>query len=304
MWQDVANTELQSLLAWMGMVSRFFASAELLPLIMIALLLGLSGSRWSNDTPGLRDCGRCLGFVSALIFVAQNIAQQEMNDSQLLFEYLLRGFVLHLTVQGIVQLILRTLSQIVSATIHPVLARVRHNLTEFTRAICRVRREITTRKHGHGKETRSRDPLEHERMQQAEAQRVKKGTAEKERIESERRRREEAQLRSDLLYERHARQLAASFPRDRFDQFIDRYMGGATDPQLVEQREQLLKEMIVDSLGTTLPPRFISMNELAAFFAARREEINGLPHSDEVKDAYIVQLNKLEDDALRRFLKP
>ena len=117
-------------------------------------------------------------------------------------------------------------------------------------------------------------------------------------------RREEARLRSDLLYERHARQLAASFPRERFVQFVERYMGEGTAPDLVEQRELLLKEMILDSLGTATAPKFPTMTELATFFEARRQEINQLPHEEHVKDTYRTQLNKQEDEALRRFLKP
>ena len=58
------------------------------------------------------------------------------------------------------------------------------------------------------------------------------------------RRREEARLRSELLYERHARQLTAAFPRERFEQFIERYMGEATSPDLVEQRELLLLHIL------------------------------------------------------------
>ena len=118
------------------------------------------------------------------------------------------------------------------------------------------------------------------------------------------RRREEARLRSELLYERHARQLAASFPRERFEQFMERYMGEATPPDLVEQRELLLKETILDSLGTATIPKFASMTDLAAFFAARRLEIDELPHDEEAKDAYRIQLNKQEDEALRKLLKP
>lgn len=127
---------------------------------------------------------------------------------------------------------------------------------------------------------------------------------ERERVESANRRREEAQLRCELIYERHARQLTGSFPRDRFEQFVERFMGEPVPPELVEQREQLLKEMIVDSLGTNPAPKFSSMTELAAFFAARRKEIEELPHDEDAKDAYRIQLNKQEDEALRKLLKP
>ena len=81
-------------------------------------------------------------------------------------------------------------------------------------------------------------------------------------------------------------------------------MGPDTAPELVEQRELLLKEMIVDSLGTNTAPKFPTMTELAAFFEVRRQEIEKLPHDENVKDNYRTQINRQEDEALRRFLKP
>lgn len=118
------------------------------------------------------------------------------------------------------------------------------------------------------------------------------------------RRREEARLRSELLYDRHARQLAASFPRERFEQFVERYMSEATAPELVDQREQWLKEMMMDSLGTVTIPKFASLSDLATFFSDRRRDIDKLPHAEDLKDIYHKQLNKQEDEALRRLLKP
>ncbi len=148
-------------------------------------------------------------------------------------------------------------------------------------------------------EPRSPQVSDQERQEVLEERRLE----ENERLLAEQRR-EEARLRSELLYERHARQLASSFPRDRFEQFMERYMGEATSPDLVEQRELLLRETILDSLGKSPAPKFSSMTELAEFFAARRLEIDALPHDEDAKDAYKVQLNKQEDEALRKLLQP
>ncbi len=117
-------------------------------------------------------------------------------------------------------------------------------------------------------------------------------------------RREESRLRSDLVYQQYARQLGPAFPRKRFDQFIERYLSDDVSPEEVERREQQLKQMMLDSLGTSTPTKFSSVTELAAYFRDRREEIDNLPHDEEVKDTYRIQLNKQEDEALRRLLKP
>lgn len=117
------------------------------------------------------------------------------------------------------------------------------------------------------------------------------------------RRREDARLRCELFYQQYARQLGTTFPRKRFDQFVERYLSDSSSPEEVEQREQMLKQMMLDSLGTSTPVKFTSMAELGAY-QARREEIDRLPHDEEVKDTYRIQLNKQEDEALRRMLKP
>jgi hypothetical protein len=122
--------------------------------------------------------------------------------------------------------------------------------------------------------------------------------------ERAKRRREEARLRSELVYQQYARQLGATFPRKRFDQFIERYLSDNSSPEEVEQRERMLKQMMLDSLGTSTPTKFATMSELAAYYKARREEIDRLPNDEDVKDTYRIQLNKQEDEALRRMLKP
>jgi hypothetical protein len=75
--------------------------------------------------------------------------------------------------------------------------------------------------------------------------------------------------------------------------------------EFVEQRDELLKETIRETLGTSdsQTPKFRSVTEIAAYFEGRRQELQELPHGEEVIDHYRVQINKQEDEALRRFLK-
>lgn len=131
----------------------------------------------------------------------------------------------------------------------------------------------------------------------AESEARLKGTAQK--------RCEDARLRSELLYERHSQQLTAHFPRERFEQFLQRYMHDNLAPDEVEQREQWLKEAIRESIGAenSQTPKFRSVVDIAAYFESRRQELEQLPHGEDVVDHYRVQINKQEDDVLRKFLK-
>ncbi len=127
--------------------------------------------------------------------------------------------------------------------------------------------------------------------------------AENSRRLAERKRREEALLRVELLYERRARELSTVFPRDRFDAFVKKYMNDEVSVEWVEEREKLLQETIADAVGTMNDIKFDSLQSLATYFDQRREEIRAMSVSDDVRDAYEVQLNKQEDAALRKFLR-
>lgn len=137
----------------------------------------------------------------------------------------------------------------------------------------------------------------HEAAQQAAIVAEQRAVAQK--------RREDGRLRCELLYERHAQQLLTYFPRKRFAQLLDRYLHDRVPADEIEQREQWVKEAIRESIGaeTSKTPKFQSVAEIAAYFEARRKELEQLPHSEEVIEHYIVQINKNEDDALRKFLK-
>jgi hypothetical protein len=200
------------------------------------------------------------------------------------------------------QLLLCGCSMVASVLLMPVRS-ISSVFSGFTASIQRLSQEIhRTRKTVAPQ--RSVDPMGEARRRQLEQQRQQQEAALAVQKAADRQRREDARLRCELFYERYARQLAGAFDRERFEAFVERYMGENVAPDLIEHREQLLKDMIIDSLGKSPTPKFASMTELAAFFAARRQEIEELPHDEDAKDAYRIQLNKQEDEALRKLLKP
>jgi hypothetical protein len=118
-------------------------------------------------------------------------------------------------------------------------------------------------------------------------------------------RREDARLQCDLLYQRHARELSQSFPRDQFNEFLNRYMSDVHAPEYVEERGKLLEEVIRESLGSgKQQAKFSNLKELANYFENRRKEVDALPYPDDLKDTYRTQINREEDEALRKFLQP
>ncbi len=120
---------------------------------------------------------------------------------------------------------------------------------------------------------------------------------------AERKRREESLLRVELLYERRARELSSIFPRERFDAFVKKYMNDEMSVEWIEEREKLLQDTIADAVGAMTDIKFDSLQALADYFEQRRAEIKAMSIADDVRDSYIVQLNKQEDAALRKFLR-
>lgn len=281
---------------------HFIEVSDISSLLLLLVCLALVGSRVIQSRPDLVGWARRIAMTTLLAYTAFRCVTLSPTTPDDLLWILLRG------------LLSAALAMTVSWTLLPVgmtiwaetFGRLSHAVS-----VSASNAESRRREREHAAQRQKADlvvspliaPLTEEQLREqrdAEA----RNRIDREAAETASRRREESRLRSELLYERHSRQLTASFPRERFQQFVEKYMGPETAPELVEQREQLLKEMIVDSLGTNTTPKFSTMTELAAFFESRRREIDNLPHDDQIKDTYQTQLNRQEDEALKRFLKP
>lgn len=256
------------------MLQQLCATGEFLPLAVIAWMLRSAGNLWSNGQECVQTIGRLLGLIVSIVFVGSVFRQQEFIDAVFVLETLLRGLMVCFTAQGVMLLLLCVCSQLAAVFLFPPGRFVRNTLIELLNSVRREVNQIAKSKQAHRSVT---DPVADELARQQAAERLRENAVVQAQREAARLQREEAILRSELLYERHSRQLAGSFDRGRFEQFVKRYMSDGTAPDVVEQREQLLKEMIVDSLGKNPTLKFASMTELAAFFAARRQEIASSP---------------------------
>ena len=119
------------------------------------------------------------------------------------------------------------------------------------------------------------------------------------------RRRDEARLRCHMLYDCHGELLADQFPRERLQEYLDRYMSDSSLAEIVEQRAQTLTTMIdnwVAQSKSRQEKQFTSFAELAAFFQRQREEVKSLPYDTDVKDSLLCNINIQEEQAVRRFL--
>ena len=92
------------------------------------------------------------------------------------------------------------------------------------------------------------------------------------------RRRVEARARCELLYSRHAPEIARRFPRKSMERFIQTYMSDADPAASVEQRGRELETIIEqhrNCVRPDKPPKTIQ--DLAEWYLAERNRIDALP---------------------------
>ncbi len=291
------------------MITLFLEPQLDLPTIAIALLLIRIGEVAVHNRGDLDRLSHQLSWAHGGLTGVLLVIRTEPASAADLLWILLRSVLASRICLGAWAIVLFLGSELWSATIGRVFeairdAKLKSTLRRLQEGNARMSQILAEQERRQQRETalewqRTAPERERQRLEAEARTRSERGAA-----EQAERRREEARLRSELLYQQHARQLGASFPRKRLDQFIERYLGDDATPDEVEQRERMLKQMMLDSLGTSTPVKFTAMSELAAYYQARREEIDRLPHDEEVKDTYRIQLNKQEDEALRRMLKP
>lgn len=106
------------------------------------------------------------------------------------------------------------------------------------------------------------------------------------------RRRVNARARCELLYNTHAPEIGARFPRESFDRFLDEYMGDGASPAEVEHRGKELAKIIEQHRQTVKPdkqPRTIQ--HLAEWYLQERQRIDSLPLEDELKQEHHAALD-------------
>lgn len=106
------------------------------------------------------------------------------------------------------------------------------------------------------------------------------------------RRRVEARARCELLYNRHAPEIARRFPRKSMERFIQTYMSDADPAEHVEQRGRELENIIEQHRNCVKPdkqPRTIQ--DLAEWYVRERNLIDTLPLDDALKQEHAAALD-------------
>ena len=140
---------------------------------------------------------------------------------------------------------------------------------------------------------------------------IKRGIQEKEQQmlteqnrQTDQQKRDQARLHCLLLYDEHAQNLTNRFPRERLVEYFSQYLTDSLPVELVEQRSELLKEMIESSMDSRRRnnKKFSCFNDIAIYFQEQKQEIESLNYDDATKQSFLSSLHHQEDVAIREFL--
>ena len=141
------------------------------------------------------------------------------------------------------------------------------------------------------------DPWEQQRQQELDRERARANA----KAECD-----EIRLACELFYSRHAKQLQATLPLDRFRTMLASYLSGQPDPEVVRKRTEMIQQAITDQVAAvqaTGETKFNNLRQLADHFAKLRAEVQELPYDADIRDSFVMALNKQEDSAIEEFLK-
>jgi hypothetical protein len=117
-------------------------------------------------------------------------------------------------------------------------------------------------------------------------------------------RRSDARIACELLYNLYAPEIGARFPRDQFDDLVKRYLADEQSPDILEERAAQLQATIQQHYEQVNPPeQFTDLNQLAHWYAEQKERIESLPVDQSYRENYLIQLNVRYDELTTRILE-
>src|ERR1019366_3520455 len=110
--------------------------------------------------------------------------------------------------------------------------------------------------------------------------------------EDSRRRRENARVQCEVLFQLHTHTLGERFPKAVYDEFVKRYLGDDRTPVDVEQRAKQLQDAILEHVAQIEPPKTpYTIESLTDWYKKTKKQIEDLTVDDRYKQAQLAQLN-------------
>jgi hypothetical protein len=289
--------------------TRLIRDGDLCPLVCLIWLLLQLGRFAVADAPRLQLIGFRIAAGVALLYVITDLIAVGLQSPADALRILIRGLAAGGLVLGPCWVALAVID-IVWQQLSGFRSRIRAQLASQRQARQRRRQEILDR------ERQRLAAIEWERTR-PERERAAREAAERARQEAtalslaaarqaaERKRRDEARFNVLVVYDKRAAGYGERIPRTRLLGYLDRYLGDDVPLEVIEERAKQLTQLLQETSrgGRTASP-FQGLDDIAAQFQKRREQIMALPYDDETRETLLFSLNAQEEAAIREFLRP
>jgi len=260
--------------------------------VVIAILYGI-GTRMVDSHPLLRLWGTRIAVAVFVVFVVADVAEAGSPTAHELLWAVLCALLAAGLAVGPAWIILA-----IAGFLHGNLKRAREEAR--TRADQRRKwkedRQRQRKARRRQTENQQREPGPEQTSAEEEALRL----AEQEVS----RRRENARVSCELLYNLYAPDLTDRLPKETFQDFVGKYMGEDQPIDIVEERAAQLQTMIQQHYEQVNPPeKLTDLGRLVRWYEKQKKKIERLNVDPSYKEDYLVQLNERYADLTQRLLE-
>ena len=278
-------------------ISNLIEQSDYCPLILLIAILCFIGSKVVETRPGLRTWGVRIAVATFVSFAIMKVAEVESHTAQSLLWAVVSAMFAAGLVLGPAWIILAML-RFFCRTVSEGHNRARRRAEQFRSETETTRRERELRRQQAAQEEFT--PDQQRALREAEEQRRVAEQAER----TDARRREDARVACELLYNLYAAHLQDRFPQEAFDRFVQTYMTDEQPPDVVEQRAGQLQATIQQQYEQVNPPdNFTDLGQVARWYEKQKKKIERLGVHQSFKDDYLVQLNERYAELTQRVLE-
>lgn len=264
-------------------------------LVTIAILVWV-GSKAVAGRQNLRVWGWRIALIAFALYFVEAFATKEAGESELFLS------------SGLIALVIGGLALGTSWIVLSIATFLLHELRGIVPSLFRLRREADERRRREAERLCARDEerrnAEEREKRELEKQRLQLAKVETEKVDKKRR--EDARLRCQMLYDRHQVALAHHFSRERLHEYFQTFLTDTHPPDQVEERARLLEQLLHQALevASRNGQKFHSLGEIANYFRDRREDLVRAGYPEDVRDSLDTDIAEQEQTAIREFLKP
>ncbi|MEZ6128966.1 MAG: hypothetical protein R3C59_09805 [Planctomycetaceae bacterium] len=264
------------------------------------LILAFVAEKAVHGRPDARGWGLRLGVLAFMAWYVRDVSRHGFRDAEQLVTTGIRALLVLLYFTSVSWLLLAAgncvSGQVLGSMSGQFRAVVRRACHRAGQLLTRVRRRFTMSR----VEPRPVSPSPADREQTA-----REAAERQHAIAARRCARENVQYETELLYDRHRKELAESLPPERFQEYFSKYLTDDLDPEAYSVRAEQLKDMIRERAGArkrTAQPEFETLEDVIEHFRAKKQRLRLLDLDDDTLETLETTLDDLQDREVRKLL--